>query len=348
MKPEELLHKYRIVTRNRRWMLSILSVLTIAALALDLMTGPAAIAPLTVLQGLLDPSALELGDRIILWDVRLPDTLMALAVGAALGLAGTEIQTILNNPLGSPFTLGLSSAATFGAAAAIALSLDVQIFGYPLSVPAFAFVFALASGFTVLALSNVLGGSASSIVLFGIALLFFCDAATAVLQFVSSDEAVRQIVFWRLGDLTKAGWTELTIVSATLLVILPFAYRSSASLTMLKGGEELAAGAGLKLAAIRRSSILRISLLTAMSVAFVGAISFVGLVGPHIARMVLGEDHRFLIPGAALTGALLLSLASFASKVAIPGIIVPVGIATSLVGIPFFVTLIFLQRRRQL
>lgn len=346
MTPDEIFYQYRVLTYRRCATILVLAVLVVLALILDLATGPAGLTLSQLATGILSPNSLDLSMRIILWDVRLPDSLMALAVGAALGLAGTEIQTILNNPLASPFTMGISSAATLGAAAAIATGINYSVFGYPLTVPIIAFLCAITCGFAILGLSHVLGGSASSIVLFGIALLFFCDAITAILQFVSSDEAVRQIVFWRLGDLTKAGWTEVMIVFGAVAIIVPFAIRSSSALTALRGGEEMAEGAGLALVKVRRAAILRIGFLTGVAVAFVGAISFVGLVGPHIARMLMGENHRFLVPGAALTGALLLSLASFASKAAIPGIVVPVGIATSIVGIPFFISLIFLQRRK--
>lgn len=345
MSHASLLEQYRRVTARRRAALAALAGLALASFALDLATGPAALTLDQIVRGLADPASLERAMRIVLWDVRLPDSLMAVVVGAALGIAGTEIQTILNNPLASPFTLGISSAAALGAALAIALGLNVHFAGYPVAVPMLAFACAVTAGALILMLTQVFAGSAASIVLFGIALLFFCDAMTAVLQFISSDEAVREIVFWRLGDLTKAGWPEVVLVGLCVLAVLPLSLRASAALTVLRGGEEMAQGAGLALRNVRRACIVRVSFLTAMSVAFVGAISFIGLVGPHIARLLLGEDHRFLIPGAAITGALLLSLASYASKAAIPGIIVPVGIATSLVGIPFFVLLLFSRRR---
>ena len=314
------------------------------ALVLDVATGPSSLSFSTVVHGLFVPGALADGPRIILWDVRLPDALMAVVVGAALGLAGIEMQTVLNNPLASPFTLGLSSAAALGASAAIALQLSIPG-PFPLTAPVFAFLGALSAGLAVLAFARAYSNSVGAIILFGIALLFLGDALIAVLQFVSSDEAVRQIVFWRLGDLTKAGWLEVAVVTIVCLLILPLSLRASSALTALRGGEDIAKGSGLAVAKIRRNSVIRISILTAAAVSFVGSISFIGLVSPHIARLMLGEDHRFLLPGAAIVGAVLLSLASTLTKSIVPGLVIPVGIATALIGVPVFVVLILSQRK---
>jgi iron complex transport system permease protein len=337
--------RYREVSRRRRMLVFALLVGAVAALAFDIATGPVQLSFAEIIGGLFDASSLPLGQRIILWDVRLPDSLIAVVVGAALGIAGLEMQTILNNPLASPFTLGLAGAAGLGAATAIALPFHFSWLPYHLLVPGVAFAFTLGAGALILLFARLFSGAAGAIVLFGIALLFLADALTAILLFISSDEAVRQIVFWRLGDLTKAGWPEVGIVAAALLFVLPFTFAASATLTALRGGEEIAKGAGLKVAVLRRTSLLRISALTAVAVAFVGVVSFIGLVSPHIARLLVGEDHRFLIPATALTGAGLLSLASCLSKVVIPGVIVPVGIATAVVGVPIFVALIIVQRR---
>ena len=314
------------------------------ALALDLATGPANLSLADIVRGIFRPDALPHADRIVLWDIRLPDALMAIVVGAALALGGIETQTVLNNPLASPFTLGLSSAAALGASAAIALHLPAIGISAEYALPVLAFAGALGAGALILFFSHLYGGSSGTVILFGIALLFLCDALTSIVQFISADEAVRQIVFWRMGDLTRAGWREVGIVAGVFAVVLPFSIASSSTLTALRGGEELARGAGVAVERMRLLVVMRVSVLTAVAVCFVGAIGFVGLVGPHIARLILGEEHRYLIPGSALCGAMVLSLASFASKAVIPGVIIPIGITTAVVGVPMFVVLVLTQR----
>jgi iron complex transport system permease protein len=339
--------RYRAIRLRKRAILAALGLLALAAFLLDLSTGPAALSGRELIEGILDPASLTPRRRIILWDIRLPDALMALIVGAALALGGIETQTALNNPLASPFTLGLSAAAGLGASLAIVLGLPGLGLPAQYVLPALAFLGALAAGLAVLFLATLYGGAIGVLILFGIAMLFLCEALTAILQFVASDEAVRQIVFWRIGDLTRAGWAEVAVVGAVLALVFPFSFAGHAAFTAIRGGEEIARGAGLDIARIRRRAILRTCLLTAVAVCFVGAIGFVGLVGPHIARLLLGEDHRYLIPGSALSGAALLALASFASKSVVPGIIVPVGITTAIIGVPVFVALIVTQKRAQ-
>ncbi len=332
---------------RQRWLIiAALAGATLLCLVLDLLAGPADLTLRQVMRGVFDPASLDPRDQIILWQVRLPDALIALAVGAALGLAGVESQTILDNPLASPFTLGVSSAAVLGASVALVLSPALPFMGQAAILPVTALLFALGSGGLILAAIRVLGGERDTVILFGIAILFLCNALTAALFYVADAEATQQIVFWTIGNLTKAGWVEVVIVTACFFAVLPFSLRHVWLLTLLRGGEAQARSSGINVDRLRTLVILRTSILAAFAVCFVGTIAFVGLVGPHIARLLLGEDHRTLIPGAALCGALILSGASVLSKTLIPGVIIPVGILTAAVGVPALMALLVLQRRR--
>ncbi|MBP5858411.1 iron ABC transporter permease [Marivibrio halodurans] len=341
-----LLNRFTRIKRRRVHLAFALALGLIAVFLLDLSAGPAALGLGDIVRGLFDPGSLELRDRIILWDVRLPDALIALAVGAALGLAGVETQTILDNPLASPFTLGVSSAAVLGASVAIVLAPSIPAVPDHAILPALALLFALASGGFVLLVVRVSEGSRETVVLFGIALVFLCNALTAGFHMVAEAEAVQQIVFWTIGNLTKAGWAEVAMVFACVAVILPFSLRHVWLLTLLRGGEAHARSMGIDIARLRTMVILRSSVLAAFAVCFVGAIGFIGLVAPHLARLMFGEDHRLLVPGAALCGALVLSAASYLSKALVPGIIIPVGILTAVVGVPVLLLLLWRARRR--
>ena len=275
-----------------------------------------------------DPST-----RVIVWDIRLPQALMAALVGAALGLAGAEMQTILNNPLASPFTLGVSSAAAFGASLAIVLNLGLP--GVPAGwlIAGNAFLFAALAALALDAAARRAGMNTQGVVLFGIAMVFSFNALVSLVQFVASAEALQNLVFWTMGSLSRSSWASAGALAAVALA-LPLALRQSWKLTALRLGEERAASFGVDVRRVRVEALARVSLLSALSVAFVGTIGFIGLVAPHIARRLFGEDHRYYLPGSALTGATILSLASLASKNLMPGVIIPVGIVTSLVGIP--------------
>lgn len=331
--------------RRKQLLLVAMAIALLCSLLLDLHAGPASLSYAELLQGLINPDSLPPRYRVILWEVRLPDALIALSVGAALGLAGIETQTVLNNPLASPFTLGVSALATLGASLAIVVAPSLPFVPASAVLPLLALLFALGGGGLILGFTHLSHGARESVILFGIALVFLANALTAGLQYIASAEAVQDIVFWTIGNLTKAGWAEFYIVTAVFVVILPFSLRSVWSLTLLRAGESQAQSLGLNVARLRTWSILRVSILAAFAVCFVGTIGFVGLVGPHIARMALGEDHRLLIPGAALCGALILSIASMLSKSLLPGVIIPVGILTSVVGVPIFLALIMAQRR---
>ncbi|MDN5842649.1 MAG: iron ABC transporter permease [Alcaligenaceae bacterium] len=336
---------YRRILR-RRWILAAgLAVVILLSVLADFMLGPSGLGLSELTHALLHPAQADPTTRVIVWDIRLPYALMAVAIGLALGLAGAEMQTILNNPLASPFTLGISSAAAFGASLAIVLNLSLP--GIPQSwmIATNAFGFALLSAMLLDAVARWGAMSTSGLVLFGIALVFSFNAAVSLVQFVASAEALQGLVFWTLGSLSRSSWPKLTVMLVACAIILPLSLRDTWKLTALRLGEDRAASFGIDVSRLRLTALLRISLLAALAVSFVGIIGFVGLVAPHIARRLFGEDHRFYLPGSALVGGVILSLASIASKNIVPGIIIPVGIVTSLVGVPFFLTVVL---RRQI
>lgn len=318
-----------------------LGALVVMAFLLDLVTGPSSLAPIQVVEGLLSMGDLTLPQQTIIWQVRVPYALMATLVGASLSLAGVEMQTILNNPLASPFTLGISSAASFGAALAIVMGVTLPFVSGAWMVPFNAFLCALVSVLLLQLMARLRGAGVESVVLLGIALVFVFNALVAFVQFVSSEAALQQLVFWSMGSLSRANWTSVTALALVLACVMPFSLYASGRLTALRLGEDRARSFGINVTRLRFMALLRVSLLAATSVAFVGTIGFIGLVGPHIARLLLGEDHRFLIPASVLSGALIMSLASAASKVLVPGVLLPVGIVTAIVGVPVFLGLIF-------
>lgn len=318
-----------------------LGVACVCALVVDLITGPSALTPLQAITGLVSPDSLTGPQAAIVWQVRLPQALMALLVGAALALAGAEMQTILNNPLASPFTLGVSSAASFGASLAIVLGLGVPFVPDDWLISLNAFVFAFGSVLLLQAMSRIRGAGLETLVLFGIALVFAFNALVALIQYLSSQEALQQLVFWTMGSLTRATWGHVGTLAVVVLIVTPFSLLSSRSLTALRLGEDRAMSFGVDVKRLRFFSLLRVSVLAATAVAFVGAVGFIGLVGPHIARLLVGEDHRFYLPASLFGGALIMSLASALSKVLAPGAVMPVGIVTAMIGVPAFLFLIF-------
>ncbi|MBK0032596.1 iron ABC transporter permease [Erwinia sp. S43] len=331
---------YRQIVRRRLAMILLLILLILASLLLDFVMGPSGLSLHTLWQTLVLPASASDGIRAIVWDIRLPFALMAIIVGLALGLAGAEMQTILNNPLASPFTLGVSSAAAFGAALAIVLGLGIPGLPAQWLVPANAFVFALLAALLLDGITRWTRVATSGVVLFGIALVFTFNALVAMLQFVANEDTLQGLVFWTMGSIDRASWPKVGILLGVLAVVMPLSVASSWKLTALRLGEDRAISFGINVRRLRLSTLLRISILSAISVAFVGPIGFIGLVAPHIARLIFGEDHRFYLPASALIGALVLSLASVASKNLIPGAIIPVGIVTSLIGVPFFLSII--------
>lgn len=342
--PATAMGRYQRVLQQRYWLLGAIFLAILASLLLDFTLGPSGLSLSTLWQTLVDPASANPGTRVIVWDIRLPYALMAVMVGMALGLAGAEMQTILNNPLASPFTLGVSSAAAFGAALAIVLGIGIPGIPDQWFISGNAFVFALFAALMLDGITRWTRVATSGVVLFGIALVFTFNALVSMLQFVASEDTLQGLVFWTMGSLARASWDKLGVLALAFAVILPLSMMSSWKLTALRLGEDRAVSFGIDVRRLRLATLLRISILSALSVAFVGPIGFIGLVAPHIARLMFGEDHRFYLPGSVLIGALVLSMASVASKNIIPGVIIPVGIVTSLVGVPFFLSIILRHR----
>ncbi|ASY80382.1 iron-siderophore ABC transporter permease [Pectobacterium polaris] len=339
-----IMDNYRGIIRRRVGVMAILLLIIIGSLLLDFTMGPSGLTLDVLWQTLTDPASADAGTRVIVWDIRLPYALMAIVVGLSLGLAGAEMQTILNNPLASPFTLGVSSAAAFGAALAIVLGIGIPGIPAQWFISANAFIFALLAALLLDGITRWTQVATSGVVLFGIALVFTFNALVSMLQFIANEDTLQGLVFWTMGSLARASWEKLGILLLVLVIVMPISLMSSWKLTALRLGEDRAVSFGINVRRLRLATLLRISILSAISVAFVGPIGFIGLVAPHIARMIFGEDHRFYLPASALTGALVLSMASVASKNLIPGVIIPVGIVTSLVGVPFFLSIILRHR----
>ncbi|WP_191487631.1 FecCD family ABC transporter permease [Pseudomonas sp. FEN] len=331
---------YRRIVLRKRLMLAGLTTLLVLSVLLDLALGPARYSLREVLGALLSPDTASAQVRVVMWEIRLPVALMAVAVGAALSLAGAQMQTILNNPLASPFTLGISAAASFGAAMGLAFGVALFPFAVQYMVPLNAFIMAMLCALLIHLLSMRRGVTAETIVLLGIALVFTFNALLALVQFFATEQAVAAVVFWTMGSLTKATWPKLGVVCLVILLTAPIFAKRAWAMTALRLGDDKAASFGINVKRLRLQTLIMVSLLASFPVAFVGTIGFIGLVGPHIARMLIGEDQRFFLPASLLTGALILSASSVVSKTLIPGAIFPIGVVTSLIGVPFFISLI--------
>ncbi|MFB9174794.1 FecCD family ABC transporter permease [Roseibium salinum] len=336
---------YRALSFRRLLIIGGLFAALAATFSLDLALGPARYPLSEVLSALFFPGSADLQTRVVIWDIRMPIALMAISVGGCLSLAGAQMQTILANPLASPFTLGISAAAGFGAALGLVAGVAIFPAAVQYMVPFNAFIMAMGASLFIYVFSTFRGVTVQTIVLLGIALVFTFNALLSLLQYLASEQALAAVVFWTMGSLTKATWGKVYATFAVLVVCVPFFARNAWPLTALRLGDAKAASFGVNIRSLRLKTLLGVSLLAAIPVSFVGTIGFVGLVGPHVARMLVGEDQRFFLPAAILCGSLMLSATSVVSKMILPGAVLPIGVITALVGVPFFFALIFADRR---
>lgn len=341
-----VLQDYKNMTRRRLVKLTGGLVLCAVSLIADIMIGPSWLKPAELFNALFRPGSVSITSSVIVWTLRLPQALMAIGVGAALGLAGASMQTILNNALASPYTLGISAGAGFGAALAIVFGARLTgAFGAYL-VPAFAFGFSILTCMVIYFLARSRNLSSETMILSGIGMSFLFQSLQSFLQYISTPEALQSIVFWLFGSLSKSNWFTVAMIYTALALIMPVMMLDAWKLTALKLGDEKARTLGVHVERLRVKVFVLISLLTSAAVCFVGVIGFIGLVGPHVARILVGEDQRFFIPLSAIFGAAILSLASVTSKLVSHGAMLPIGIIMGLIGVPFYFSLILSKRRR--
>ncbi|WNF26739.1 iron ABC transporter permease [Streptomyces sp. C11-1] len=287
-------------------------------------------------------------DRVgesVLWNVRFPRVALALLVGASLGCAGALMQGVFGNPLAEPGVIGISAGAAVGAVASIALGLS---FLGNWTITVFAFIAGLGTVLLVYALSRS-GGRTEvvTLILTGIAVNAFAGALIGLFIFFADNAQITQITFWQLGSLSQATWPKVLAVLPCALAGLIVAPFYSRKLDLLALGERPARHLGVDVERLRIILVLVVALLTAAAVAVAGIISFVGLLVPHLLRMANGPGHRFLVPGSALGGALVLVAGDLAARTVAAPAELPLGVLTALFGSPFFFWLLRRTRRRQ-
>jgi iron complex transport system permease protein len=285
--------------------------------------------------------------QIIVFDLRLPRIILAVLAGAGLAAAGATMQGTLRNPLVSSYVLGISSAAGFGAALAIIFGVGVlSIFGgYIVIVNAFLFsVLAMA---IVFVFARARGMNSETVILVGVAIGFLFSALLSLIQYVAPQyQAVTSVVFWLMGSLTSASWTSILVILPIVIVSIVLMTQQSWNINVMSMGEEVATSLGVNSKRVLSLNMVLETLVTAAIISFVGVIGFVDLIAPHIARMLIGNDHRFLIPCSALIGAFILLCSDTVARLVIAPTELPVGIVTSLLGVPFFIY-IMMKKRRQ-
>ena len=328
-----------------------LAALLVVGMMLSALLGQLPVSPSevvgSVLRALWIPNPWAPSDDIVessLWVVRFPRIVMAIAVGASLAAAGAVMQAIFGNPLAEPGVVGVSAGAALGAA--VAISLGVTAAG-DFGVVALAFGGGLLATLLVYVVSRANGRTeVVTLLLTGIAVNAFAGAGLAFVLFATSTANREQIVFWQLGSLNGSLWREVLVVAVVAVVGVLVAVLLGRRYDLLSLGERNARHLGLDVERLRLMSIVVVALLTGVGVAFVGIIAFVGLVVPHVVRMLLGPRHRGLIAFSALGGAVLMLAADLLARTIVPGAELPIGMLTSLVGGPFFFFLLWRQRRR--
>ena len=293
--------------------------------------------------------------EVIIWNIRLPQALTAVAAGIGLSVAGTSMQSILRNPLGSPFTLGISSAAAFGAAFSVMVlesGTMISAGNNPVSITnpyittLSAFIFCMIATTVIIAISVTGRSSPEVMVLAGVAMGSLFTAGTMFLQYFADDVQLAAMVFWTFGDTARADWSELLFIAIIVAAAVVFFTANRWNYNAIDAGDETARGLGIHVTGVRIAGMVMASLVTAVIVAFLGIIGFVGLVSPHIMRRLIGDDHRYLIPGSCLAGGILLLGADTAARLILSPQVLPVAVLTSFLGAPVFIYLIIRGYRR--
>ncbi len=350
-----VLDSYATTVRKRTILLLVLAGCLIALAIVAAMVGKYHLPLTDVVRGLLG-SASETA-AVVLWSVRLPRIAAALAAGWALALSGTSMQSLLRNPLGSPSTLGISHGAAFGAAFAIVVLGAGEIhslragptpalsFSTVYSITGCAFLGSMAATFAIMLLARIRRMAPEAVILAGVALSSLFVSGTILLQYLASDTEIAAVVFWTFGDVARSSWQEIGITSAAAVLANIYFFWKRWNMNALSAGDDTASSLGVS---VERDRLLGMGIaasLAAIVTAFHGVIAFLGLLAPHIARRLVGTDHRFVLPGACLIGAILLLLADTAGRLLVGSGALPVGVITSFMGAPLFLYLLIGGKR---
>jgi len=278
--------------------------------------------------------------HLVVMNIRLPRVTAALVCGWGLSLSGLCIQSLLRNPLGSPITLGISHGAAFGASAAIV------VFGAGIvSVTAFAFVGGMAATLVILLLAQFRRLSPVAIILVGVALHSLFLSGTYLVQYLATETELAKVVFWTFGDVARSSWKEIRILTGAVCLATVYLIGARWDLNALAAGDDTAKGLGVNVERIRLTGLVMATLVAALATCFHGIIGFLGLIAPHIARRLVGDDHGLLIPFSAVIGAFLLLAADTLGRLVIGSGSLPVGVITSFLGAPMFLYLLIMGER---
>ena len=339
--------------RRGRWIFFALSSGVMVASALALSSGAVDVPAADLIRLLHASDTVDPAHASVVLDLRLPRVLLGLLVGAALACAGTAMQGLFRNPLADPGLVGVASGAALAAVAAIVLVRELTQ-GLPILAvlgPWFTPLASFAGGLAAAALAARLASHdgytrTATLLLAGLAINAIAGAGIGLLTQLAGDAALREAIFWLFGSLAKSGWKELAVGGPVLLLVLLWLPREARALNALLLGEAEAGHLGVDVERLKRRVTALIVLAVATAVALAGAIGFIGLVVPHLLRLLLGPDHRALLPASALGGALLLVLADLGARTWLAPAELPVGILTALVGGPFFLALLMRFRNR--
>lgn len=316
--------------------LVLLTVFLLLSILLSLRAGSYNTPVTELIKGIFGKSA-DKKINLVVQNNRMPRICTAIIAGAGLGLAGCILQAILHNPLASASTLGVSQGATFGAAFAIVVMNMTGSIG----ISVYSFLGSIAVAIVILGLSRFKQVSAEGIVLAGVAISSMLSGATTLIQYFANEIQLTSLVFWTFGDLGSTGWEDLRPMGIMVLILLVYCFAHRWDYNALLNGEETAVSLGIHVQRLTLTNMVLCCLTCSIIVSNVGLINFIGLVAPHIVRMVVGNNHVYLIPGSILAGAALLLLGDLIARVAIMPIILPIGAITSFLGAPLFLLLIF-------
>jgi iron complex transport system permease protein len=345
--PEKIVAQYNKYIKRRLLFILIVSFLLFLVTVIACISGSADIG----LKEMMDLMAGKGTDFVmqIVFHIRMPRIVGGILAGTALAVSGAVIQSLLRNPLASPFTLGISGASAFGAAFAIIVlgagssytgSNDVAIINNPCLVTSSAFIWSLGSVAVILLLSRYRGATPEIIILSGIIISSLFGAGISAMQYFADNVQLASIIFWTFGDLGRGIWRDSLILAVVLIPILVYFFSQRWNYKSLQSGDEHAKSLGVNVTKVRLSGMVTASLATAIVVSFYGIIAFVGLVVPHIVRRIIGSDEQFLVPASAIFGGMFLLLSDTLARTIIAPIILPVGILTSFIGAPLFLFLL--------